>query len=83
MQDRFKATVGDRVKIVHKPTHHEIDHIWMNGWVNEKMDPTVGLIGTIVDIHNSGILVSVPDHPGPSWQKDCWAYPYFALSIIR
>ena len=51
--------------------------------MQERFKATIGLIGTVVDIRNSGILVSIPGHPGPSWQKDCWAYPYFALSIIR
>ena len=83
LQDRFKIKIGEKVKIVHKPTEYEIKHIWQNGWVDEEMDPTIGLMGTVIDIGNNGILVSVPGHPGPKWQKGCWAYPYFSLAIIR
>jgi hypothetical protein len=47
------------------------------------MDASVGKTGTVLDITTSGILVKVPEVPGPDYQQGGWYFPYTCLKLLR
>lgn len=76
-QRSFDCRIGDTVTIFTKSLDNEWD-IW-----TEEMDASVGKSGTVLDITTSGILVKVPEVPGPDYQQGGWYFPYTCLKLLR
>jgi hypothetical protein len=68
------AKVDDKVRVVRKLM--ESDLYWDGMW-NRTMDKTVGVIGTITNIHDSGVTVEFGGDIS-NW----WSYPYYLLEKV-
>lgn len=76
-QKYYKVEIGDIVTVLGR-SYNEGWDIWA-----DEMDSTVGKTGKVLAVKSTGILVKIPDVPGPAYQKGGWYFPYTSLRIIR
>jgi len=80
-QEKFKARIGDRVKILFKA--RDWDGGWGADWA-ESMDRTVGQEGTIIVIDPyAGFGIRPDNETNCCHGRGYWLYPYYCVSLVR